>query len=173
MREIIMGNRSISSTEERIRQGITTKASLGQKGMSAASDIDNDTSHYAFTRVRTPDQIAKWSGNDDFIFDFRLVADTDTVVFDGDSIGWSGFADATASAKHRRRDIAGIKKTTRSVGHGDPEVLIKGRIPLERYLVRVNAHGDADRRAIIQMFHDAGITKIRGKNVEDIVVNVY
>jgi len=151
--EILGSGGALEATEEKYRIGLPIS------GMSPIADQSSGGASYVFTRVAGP----RTGRQFDVIFSKDLLLDPDTISYNSD---YYGRVEPGFIASHRKRTIEDWKKLT---GSGNNETLIRNNLPLAEYLERINAGSESERQSIIRSFHKHGITKMRGKKIEDIV----
>jgi SPP1 gp7 family putative phage head morphogenesis protein len=144
---------SLVATEEKFRIGVPIR------GMSPDADQRTGGASYVFTRIAGPGRARRF----DVVLDKRLLLDPDTISYDSD---YFGRVEPDFLAAHRKRTVADwIAAARRSAN----ETLVRNHIPLVEYVERINVRSAAERRRVLDSFRKRGITRIRGKPIEDVV----
>ena len=150
----LKSNMYLAPTEERARAGIQ-----GAHGMSESSDMGTGGADYFFTRIKaTANQ--KSYGN--IVLDVALLRRCSTITYDRDTYG----ASDPGHKAGREVDIASWKDCARRTSD---ETCIKNGFPILPYLQKVFVRSAAEKKRLIEMFTKAGITKVGGKTLAQLI----
>lgn len=155
MRQVLQNNGGLVSTEEKFRIGIP----IG--GMSPDSDQSTGGATYVFTRLCTKDQAKAASYQ--FLFDPKLLLDTDVISYSHDAFGKST---PDYIRDHRNRSIDRWKAASSS---NTNEVIVKRNLSFTDYLTGINCRSEAEKAQIIEMLEEAGIKRLGGKTLNQAI----
>ncbi|MEW6048989.1 MAG: hypothetical protein AB1609_21385, partial [Bacillota bacterium] len=153
LERVLAGNGWLSNTEERIRIGV-----FRGEGMSPEEDMRTGGASYVFTRIK---QLSH-STHEHLVFDPKLLLRTDLISYDGDMYGRSD------PATKRRRNVS-VEEWKRAARHGSNEAIIKNGVSLVDNLIRINTGSSQERNRVLDLLRSHGITRINGRDVEEVV----
>jgi hypothetical protein len=158
---ILDSNGQMMNTEERVRNGVY----LQGDGDSSSRDMGTGGASYLFTRIQRPAHFGRhdYGGRPHFVFSTDLLLRTDNIAYDSDKFGKSD----PVNKRQRGVTTDDWKRHESSSGN---EVVIKNGFAVLEYVIQIRAGSNAERGRIISLLKSRGISEIRGKPVEDIVV---
>ena len=145
---------ALLANEQRQRVGI-----LSAGGMSESADMQSGGARFMFTRLKPrADKIQIKS----LRLDPKLMRDMDVQIYGADKYGRTSEFDSS----HNGNGIEGLISASKG---GSNELCVKHGCSL-RYIQRIGVGGDAEKRRVMTLLRDAGVTKLGGMSIDKAVV---